>query len=108
MKNVNQRRKYSKIKWKKTEGTQIIGTALHNASKKMLEEEGVTIECGGEIDFVKMDRDEIRNKVIARNRRKLDQLVEKLKISEMGFVERVERDYQKSLKSPCGSQKDSV
>ena len=55
MKNVNQRREYSKIKWKKTEGTQIIGTALHEASKKMLEEEGVTIECGGEIDFVKMD-----------------------------------------------------
>ena len=83
MKNVNQRREYSKIKWKKTEGTQIIGTALHEASKKMLEEEGVTIECGGEIDFVKMDRDEIRNKVIARNRRKLDKLSKRKETEEL-------------------------
>jgi len=104
MKNVNQRRKYSNIK----PFNDCCATALHEAKDVYVESLGATVRCGGELDFIKMDRKELANRQIDRNRRKLDQLVEKLKISEMGFVERVERDYQKSLKSPCGSQKDSV
>jgi hypothetical protein len=83
MKNVNQRREYAKIKWKETAASQIIGTGLHATNKKMLEEEGISIECGGEIDFVKMDRDEIRRRVIDRNRRKLDKLSKRKETEEL-------------------------
>jgi hypothetical protein len=79
MKNVNQRRKYSNIK----KFNDCCGTALHEATDKFLGDEGAVIRCGGEIDFIKMDRDEIRTRVIDRNRRKLDKLAKREEVERL-------------------------
>lgn len=49
MRNVNQRRKYAKIKWAPNG---VIGTAAHQAVDKLNEAIGCTLKTGGEIDFV--------------------------------------------------------
>lgn len=83
MKNVNQRRKYSNIK----KFNDCCGTALHEATDKFLGDEGAVIRTGGEIDFIKMDRDEIRTRVIDRNRRKLERLAKNLEVE--GLVDKL-------------------
>lgn len=105
MRNVNQRRKYAKIKWKPSTGSQIIGTALHETNKKMLEEEGVSIECGGEIDLISLDRDELRKQIIEKNRRTLDKFYNATKKRE-GFVEMMERLNKISLNRPEDSSEN--
>jgi hypothetical protein len=93
MKNVNQRRKYSNIK----PFNDVCSTALHEATDKFMGDGGAVIRTGGEIDFIKMDRDEIRNKVIARNQRKLEKLAKNIEVE--GLVSRLLGSIT-ALKSP--------
>jgi hypothetical protein len=79
MKNVNQRRKYSNIK----PFNDTCATARHEASDKFMGDEGAVIRCGGELDFIKMDRKELANKQIDRNRRKLDILAKRIQTEEL-------------------------
>jgi|SRR4029078_11265191 len=79
MKNVNQRRKYSDFK----QFNDCCYTALHEAKDEFKEYLGATMKTGGEIDFIKMDRDEIRTRVIDRNRRKLERLAKNVKTEEL-------------------------
>lgn len=86
MKNVNQRRKYSHIKWMGNKETRFaIGTALHTATDQFKEHllGAETLKTGGEIDFIRMDRDEIRSRVIDRNRRKLDKLAKNVEVERL-------------------------
>jgi hypothetical protein len=79
MKNVNQKRKYSNFK----QFNDACYTAVHEAKDVYVESLGATVRCGGEIDFIKMDRDEIRTAVINRNKRKLDKLAKRLETEEL-------------------------
>ncbi len=79
MKNENQRRKYSNIK----PFNDCCSTALHEATDKFLGEEGAVIRCGGELDFIKLDRKELADRQNERNRRKLDKLCNNLKTEEL-------------------------
>jgi len=79
MKNVNQRRKYSNIK----PFNDCCATALHEAKDVYVESLGATVRCGGELDFIKMDRDEIRTRVIDRNRRKLERLAKNVEVERL-------------------------
>ena len=83
MKNVNQRRKYSNIK----PFNDCCATALHEAKDVYVESLGATVRCGGELDFIKMDRKELANKQIDRNRRKLDKLAKNVEVE--GLVSRL-------------------
>lgn len=76
---LNKRRKYSNIK----KFNDCCGTARHEATDKFLGDEGAVIRTGGEIDFIKMDRDEIRTRVIDRNRRKLERLAKRIETEEL-------------------------
>ena len=76
---LNKRRKYSNIK----KFNDCCATALHEATDKYVESLGATIRTGSEIDFIKMDRDEIRTRVIDRNRRKLERLAKNVKTEEL-------------------------
>jgi hypothetical protein len=83
MKNVNQRRKYVKINLHNDKGQRhVMGTALHETTEKLYPEAGAIIRCGGELDFIKMDRKELAYKQIDRNRRKLDKWCKMLKITD--------------------------
>ena len=98
MKNVNQPRKYVKIKLHNDKGQRhVLGTALHETTEKLYPEAGAVIRCGGEIDFIKMDRDEIRTRVINRNRRKLEKLAKNVEVE--GLVSRLLGSIT-ALKSP--------
>lgn len=90
---LNKKRKYSDIK----PFNDCCATALHEATDKFLGDEGAVIRCGGEIDFIKMDRDEIRTKVIDRNRRKLEKLAKNVEVE--GLVSRLLGSIT-ALKSP--------
>lgn len=79
MRNVNQRRKYSNIK----PFNDSCATALHQATDKFLGDEGAVIRCGGETDFIKMDRKELANKQIDRNRRKLERLAKNVEVERL-------------------------
>ncbi len=79
MKNVNQRRKYSNIK----PFNDCCSTALHEATDKFLGEEGAVIRTGGEIDFIKMDNDERRTRIIDRNRRKLEKYAKREEVERL-------------------------
>ena len=79
MKNVNQRRKYSDFK----QFNDCCYTALHEAKDEFKEYLGATMKTGGEIDFIKMDRDEIRTRVIDRNRRKLERLAKNVEVERL-------------------------
>ena len=83
MKNVNQRRKYSNFK----QFNDACYTAVHEAKDVYVESLGATVRTGAEIDFIKMDRDEIRTKVIDRNRRKLEKLAKNVEVE--GLVSRL-------------------
>jgi len=76
---LNKRRKYSNIK----KFNDCCGTALHEAKDVYVESLGATVRTGAEIDFIKMDRDEIRTAVINRNKRKLDRLAKRLETEEL-------------------------
>jgi hypothetical protein len=90
---LNKRRKYSNIK----PFNDTCATALHEATDKFMGDEGAVIRTGGELDFIKMDRDEIRSKVIARNQRKLDKLAKNIEVE--GLVSRLLGSIT-ALKSP--------
>jgi hypothetical protein len=60
-----------------------MGTALHETTEKLYPEAGAVIRCGGEIDFIKMDRKELAYKQIDRNRRKLDILSKRKETEEL-------------------------
>jgi len=79
MRNVNQRRKYSNIK----PFNDACATALHEAKDVYVESLGATVRTGAEIDFIKMDRDEIRTRVIDRNRRKLERLAKNVEVERL-------------------------
>ena len=79
MKNVNQRRKYSNIK----PFNDCCATALHEAKDVYVESLGATVRCGGELDFIKMDRKELANKQIDRNRRKLEKLAKNVEVERL-------------------------
>ncbi len=107
MKNVNQRRKYSHIKWKgvgNKETRFAIGTALHTATDQFKEHLAGTLKTGGEIDLVSIDRDELRKKIVERNRRTLDKFYNAAKKTE-GFNEMMERLNKISLNRPEESSK---
>jgi hypothetical protein len=76
MKNVNQKRKYSNFK----QFNDACYTAVHEAKDVYVESLGATVRTGGEIDFIKMDSDEIRTRVIDRNRRKLEKLAKNVEV----------------------------
>ncbi len=76
-----------------------MGTALHETKKKLYPEVGAVLECGGELDFVSLDRKEEADREIARYRRTLDKLYNKYKKTE-GFTETMERLNKISLTSP--------
>ena len=79
MKNVNQKRKYSNFK----QFNDACYTAVHEAKDVYVESLGATVRTGAEIDFIKMDRDEIRTAVINRNKRKLDKLAKRLEVERL-------------------------
>ena len=96
---ANKRRYYAKINWKELDWASngLIGVGAHEAKEKYCEELGSFIRTGGEIDFVKMDRDEIRTRVIDRNRRKLEKLAKNVEVE--GLVSRLLGSIT-ALKSP--------
>jgi hypothetical protein len=79
MKNVNQRRKYSNIK----KFNDTCATALHESTDKFLGDEGAVIRTGGELDFIKMDRKELANKQIDRNRMKLERYAKREEVERL-------------------------
>jgi hypothetical protein len=79
MKNVNQRRNYSNFKY----FNDVCATALHESTDKFLGDEGAVIRTGGEKDFVRLDRTELRQKIVDRNRRKLDILAKRIETEEL-------------------------
>jgi hypothetical protein len=83
MRNVNQRRNYSNFKY----FNDVCATALHESTDKFLGDEGAVIRTGGELDFIKMDRKELANKQIDRNRMKLERYAKREEVE--GLVARL-------------------
>ena len=79
MKNVNQRRKYSNFK----PFNDTCATALHEAKDVYVESLGATVRTGAELDFIKMDRKELANKQIDRNRMKLERFAKREEVERL-------------------------
>ena len=80
---LNKKRKYSNIK----HFNDCCATALHEAKDVWVESLGATVRCGGERDFIKMDRKGLANRQIDKNRRKLDKFAKNAEVE--GLVSRL-------------------
>lgn len=85
MKNVNQPRKYVRIKWAGGDKNEnVLGTALHVAVDRWNEAQGCTLKTGGEQDLIRANyelehqkRENRRDRYITKKREALNSTLKK-------------------------------